>query len=67
MGPRTIRYPAMEKDRPDKDPTEQVRDLLAYAAMLSEPDPDVELTPERMEEILKTIFELGHILRRLGI
>jgi hypothetical protein len=57
----------MEKDRRDKDPAEQVRDLLAYAAMLSEPDPDVELTPERMEEILKTVFELGHTLRKLGV
>ena len=57
----------MEKARRDRDPTEQVRDLLAYAAMLSEPDPDVELTPERMGEINKTVFELGHTLRRLGV
>ncbi len=57
----------MEKTRRDKDPTEQARDLLTYAAMLSEPDPDVELTQERMEEINKTVFELGHTLRRLGV
>ncbi len=57
----------MEKARHDKDTAEQVRNLLSYAAMLSEPDPDVEMTPERMEEILKTVFELGHILRRAGI
>ncbi len=57
----------MGKARHDKDTAEQVRDLLAYAAMLSEPDPDVEMTPERMEEILKTVFELGHILRRAGL
>ncbi len=57
----------MEKTRYDKDPTEQVRDLLTYAAMLSEPDPNVKLTPERMEEVHKTVFELGHILKRLDL
>jgi hypothetical protein len=57
----------MEKVRRDEDTTEQVRNLLAYAAMLSEPDPAVVMTPERMEEINKTVFELGHILRRMGL
>ncbi len=37
----------METARHDEDTAEQVRDLLAYAAMLSEPEPDVEMTPER--------------------
>jgi hypothetical protein len=57
----------MEKVRCDEDTTEQVRNLLAYAAMLSEPDPDMVMTPERMEEINKTIFELGHTLRKVGL
>ncbi len=40
----------MEKatTRRDEATTEQVRDLLSYAAMLSEPDPDADMTSERM-------------------
>jgi hypothetical protein len=56
----------MGKNRPDKD-QRSVRDLLAYVAMLSEPYCGVELTEERMEEINKAVFELGHALRRIGI
>ncbi len=56
----------MEKAQHNKD-KRSVRDLLAYAAMLSEPDPEVEPTPERIEEINKAIFELGHILKKAGL
>ncbi len=55
----------MEKEC-DKDRA-SVRDLLAYAAMLSEPDPELEPTRERMEEINRTVFQLGHILKRAGL
>lgn len=57
----------MGKTQYDEAIREQVRNLLAYAAMLSEPYPDVEMTPERMEEINKTVFELGHTLKRVGL